>query len=410
MLLPPHRSPLLMALFSLFFLSIHSTTAEPLVAPCPNYSSTVACMNKYGSVLPEDYDRSTIPIVGFRHIRIHTSSLRPFIRLRLQRKFPNLRRCSRALRSRALPCRRFHVPNPANRPRSPRLRPDHQPPLLLQAPRNETSQYIIDLSATPPTLSTFTSHPPTIVPAGGTFHAGLVYWCGSATHSGTYIPGLYALNTTTHATTPLLNNYLGLRFTTCDDLAVHLVTSDVWFTDNYYAHNIPLLHRNNTPQLPPAVWRFRPSTGALQLVDDALQQPNGIAFAADGRIAYVSDISADTPLLSLAETVWTQTVRRTVYAFDVDAGFGCVGRRRVLYRAQDRIPDGVKVARNGWVVAAAGHGVDVVGEGGTLVVRVQTNFTVLNLAWAGRDWEDLWLVGVEGAVRVRWGLPGREIV
>ena len=103
-------------------------------------------------------------------------------------------------------------------------------------------------------------------------------------------------------------------------------------------------------------------------------------------------------------------MRRTVYAFDVDAGFGCVGRRRVLYRAQDRIPDGVKVARNGWVVAAAGHGVDVVGEGGTLVVRVQTNFTVLNLAWAGRDWEDLWLVGVEGAVRVRWGLPGREIV
>src|ERR1700723_2022062 len=63
---------LLTALFSLSFLSTHSTTAEPLVAPRPNYSfSTVACMNKYGSVLPEDYNRSTIPIVGFTDTHPH---------------------------------------------------------------------------------------------------------------------------------------------------------------------------------------------------------------------------------------------------------------------------------------------------------------------------------------------------
>lgn len=368
-------------------------------------------MNKYGSVLPEDYDRSTIPIVGFTDTYASTQ-------VPSDPSFAYVSNASFIIYDAARapsvlgpsPAVDFMFQIPLIGHEAPVYDPTTNRLFFSKLLGNETSQYTIDLSATPPTLSTFISHPPTIVPAGGTFHAGLVYWCGSATQSGTYIPGLYTLNTTTYATTPLLNNYFGLRFTTCDDLAVHPITSDVWFTDNYYAHNIPLLQRNNTPQLPPAVWRFRPSTGALQLVDDTLQQPNGIAFAADGRTAYVSDTSADTPLLSPAETVWTQTARRTVYAFDVDAAFGGVGRRRVLYRAQDRIPDGVKVARNGWVVAAAGHGVDVVDEGGTLVVRVQTNFTVLNLAWAGRDWEDLWLVGVGGVARVRWGLPGREIV
>lgn len=176
MLLPPHRPPLLMALFSLSFLSTHSTTVEPLVASCPNYSfSTVVCMNKYGSVLPEDYDRSTIPIVGFTDTYASTQVPSDPAFVYVSNASLLVYDAARAPSVRALPCRRFHAPNPANRPRSPRLRPNHQPPLLLQAPRNETPQYAIDVSATPPTLSTFTSHPPTIVPAGGTFHAGLVY-------------------------------------------------------------------------------------------------------------------------------------------------------------------------------------------------------------------------------------------
>ncbi|OCK93480.1 calcium-dependent phosphotriesterase [Cenococcum geophilum 1.58] len=341
-------------------------------------------MNKYGSVLSEDYDRSTIPIVGFTDTYASTQ-------VPSDPSFAYVSNASFLIYDAARapsvlgpsPAVDFMFQIPLIGHEAPVYDPTTNRLFFSKLLGNETSQYTIDLSATPPTLSTFTSHPPTIVPAGGTFHAGLVYWLLHPQH-----------HDPRH--TPLLNNYFGLRFTTCDDLAVHPITSDVWFTDNYYAHNIPLLHRNNTPQLPPAVWRFRPSTGALQLVDDTLQQPNGIAFAADGRTAYVSDTSADTPLLLPAETVWTQTARRTVYAFDVDAGFGGVGRRRVLYRAQDRIPDGVKVARNGWVVAAAGHGVDVVDEGGTLVVRV--------------DWEDLWLVGVGGVARVRWELPGREIV
>jgi hypothetical protein len=60
-------------------------------------------------------------------------------------------------------------------------------------------------------------------------------------------------------------------------------------------------------------------------------------------------------------------------------------------------------------VTGAAKGVDVLDEDGTLLVRVQTNFTVQNFAWTGSRWEDLWIVGNGGAARVKWNLPGQEL-
>ena len=53
--------------------------------------------------------------------------------------------------------------------------------------------------------------------------------------------------------------------------------------------------------------------------------------------------------------------------------------------APDWIPDGVKVAANGVVLTAAGPGIDVLDAAGNILVRIQTNFTVQNLAFSGRD-------------------------
>jgi hypothetical protein len=60
-------------------------------------------------------------------------------------------------------------------------------------------------------------------------------------------------------------------------------------------------------------------------------------------------------------------------------------------------------------VTGAGKGVDVLGEDGTLLVRVQTNFTVQNFAWTGSCFEDLGIVGNGGAARVKWNLLGQEL-
>lgn len=67
-------------------------------------------------------------------------------------------------------------------------------------------------------------------------------------------------------------------------------------------------------------------------------------------------------------------------------------------------PDGVKVSREGFLVTATGHGVDVLSADGEPLVRVQTNFTVINMVWAGKEADELWAVGKGGVVRIRMAL------
>ena len=69
-------------------------------------------------------------------------------------------------------------------------------------------------------------------------------------------------------------------------------------------------------------------------------------------------------------------------------------------------PDGMKVSRDGYLVVGAGHGVDVLTAEGRPVLRVSMNFTVANIAFVGKDGEELWAVGQYGAARVRWALRG----
>lgn len=75
----------------------------------------------------------------------------------------------------------------------------------------------------------------------------------------------------------------------------------------------------------------------------------------------------------------------------------------------DWAPDGLKVARNGYVLTATGSGVDVLDPLGTLLVRIQTNYTVQNFAWTGADLRTLWLMGEGGISKVEWNLQGQEL-
>jgi hypothetical protein len=62
------------------------------------------------------------------------------------------------------------------------------------------------------------------------------------------------------------------------------------------------------------------------------------------------------------------------------------------------------------LVTGAGKGVDVVDPNdGSVLVRIQTNFTVQNFAWTGADYKDLWMVGNSGVARVKWELAGQEL-
>jgi len=98
-----------------------------------------------------------------------------------------------------------------------------------------------------------------------------------------------------------------------------------------------------------------------------------------------------------------------VYKFDVVDNGTHIANKRPIWQSPDYVPDGLKVAANGYVLAATGLGVDVLDPVGVLIARVQTGFSAVNFAWVGEGLDEVWIVGGGGVARVRWGLKGQDL-
>lgn len=100
---------------------------------------------------------------------------------------------------------------------------------------------------------------------------------------------------------------------------------------------------------------------------------------------------------------------RTIYAFDVNPDGTRATNKRSVYLAAGLVPDGLKVAANGYILTANGKGVDVLDPLGQLLVTIQTNYTVQNFAWTGPELKTLWLTGAGGVSKVEWNLAGQDL-
>ena len=167
------------------------------------------------------------------------------------------------------------------------------------------------------------------------------------------------------------------------------------------------------PQLEAATYRYDPATGHVGIVEDSAEAPNGIAFSPDGHTLYLTDTGAGIPDIdptisppNVPALRYNATEKRSLYAYDVTQDGMHIQNKRALYSAIDFAPDGLKVAQNGYLVTATGHGVDVLDQNGTPLLRIQTNFTAVNIAFAGANMDELWIVGQGGVARVKWSLQG----
>ncbi|PVH92474.1 putative gluconolactonase precursor [Periconia macrospinosa] len=285
-----------------------------------------------------------------------------------------------------------------------------------------TEQFVVDLNATPPTLSRFTADPPIYVPNGAFFHEGKVWYSTAGSNASVaggpeQRPGLVTLDPYTLKTTTILDNYFGYAFSDCDDIIVDPVTGYVWFTVPYYSWWLEV--SDIAPQLRSATYRFDPKTGSTVVVNDEMRSPNGIALSPDRRHLYISDtgaaglsapISLDVPSPGIQGILYNTTGKRTIYKFDlVDDGRAIVNKRPIHYDAIGTVPDGLKVARNGYIVTATGNGLSVLDQYGDMILRVQTNFTANNFIWTDvDDYREVWIVGQGGVARVKWNLQGQR--
>lgn len=109
----------------------------------------------------------------------------------------------------------------------------------------------------------------------------------------------------------VLNNYFGRQFSSLNDVGVHPVNKDVYFTDTLYGY---LQDFRPAPGLQNQVYRWNDRTGAVTVVADGFSLPNGKDRPLRGDIARQTDAghlqdshsrpTARTPMSPIPASTW----------------------------------------------------------------------------------------------------------
>jgi gluconolactonase len=152
---------------------------------------------------------------------------------------------------------------------------------------------------------------------------------------------------------PIVTHYQGKRINSPNDVAV-APDGTIWFTDPSFGIIMPSQGALAESELDHrSVYRFDSRTGDLKRMAD-FEEPNGLAFTADGKTLYASDTS-----LSLGEVPGHDAgAKHEIVAFDV-AIDGTLSNRRFFCHTDHGYPDGLAVDGRGWVWTSAADGVHI---------------------------------------------------
>ena len=163
-----------------------------------------------------------------------------------------------------------------------------------------------------------------INPNGGYYFNGTMYLtvAGNLTLPNG-APAIYAINTTTHTATPILNNFYGLKFQSIDDLSwVQPSTTSCTTTGPnlfFSAINLRTFNINNTaPQTQQdGVYRYSPTSHSVQGVISRadIVSPNGVRSDATGRYLYVTGYAAPFPTLANQSNPFLSSI---IYRYTLD--------------------------------------------------------------------------------------------
>ncbi|KAK3723697.1 hypothetical protein LTR37_001578 [Vermiconidia calcicola] len=226
------------------------------------------------------------------------------------------------------------------------------------------------------TVTTVPSNPMVINPNGATNYRGEIMYMGEG-QGEDIAPSIYVMNPLPpYNTTVVLNNYFGRQFNSLNDVVIHPVTKDVYFTDTWYGY----LQDFRPPLgLPNQVYRMTPSTGAVTVVSDQLVSPNGLTFSPNGSYAYVTDTGS-----ALGFYGTNQSAPSTIYRFAVSPTTGKFSDQTVFAFPSPGFPDGVHCDTNGNVYSGCGDGVQVWNPAGVLIGKIFTGTTAANFAFGGQ--------------------------
>ncbi|SAI70954.1 gluconolactonase [Bordetella ansorpii] len=174
--------------------------------------------------------------------------------------------------------------------------------------------------------------------------------------------------------TVLADQYDGKRLNSPNDVVVKSDGS-IWFTDPPFGIVGYYQGEKATQELPAAVYRICPDSGAVTKMCDTINGPNGLAFSPDESKLYVIESRARP---------------RNIVACDVLDGGRALGEPRVLVDAGHGTPDGFRVDVEGnlWCGWGMGtpelDGVHVFSPQGERLGRIALPERCANLAFGGK--------------------------
>jgi gluconolactonase len=183
-----------------------------------------------------------------------------------------------------------------------------------------------------------------------------------------------AIDPATGAREVLVDSWRGEPLNSPNDVVVRK-DGTIWFTDPSYGH---LQGFRPEPRLGDYVYRFDPSSGVLEVVEDSFTKPNGIAFSPDGGTLYVTDSGANQE-----EGSFYVAMPHHIVAFRV-TDEGRLADRRLLAVTMPGFPDGLTTDGAGRVYASAFSGVQVFSPAGNLLDEIELPGAV-NFTFAGDD-------------------------
>jgi hypothetical protein len=195
----------------------------------------------------------------------------------------------------------------------------------------------------------------------------------------------------------VVDRYQGRRLNSPNDVVVKRDGS-IWFTDPPYG----ILsdregHRADSELGDCYVFRFDPASGALRIVSDWLEEPNGLAFSPDERVLYVSDTSA--ALRSDGGG------HHHIVAFDVVGGQD-LANPRVFAVVDPGLADGLRVDVHGFVYTSSADSVQVYHPDGTRIGRIPVPEKVGNLVFGGAAGNELFICASTRSTTSCWAHAG----
>jgi sugar lactone lactonase YvrE len=397
---------------------------------CGPKTAKVVCLNRYGSFLPPSFSRNPDPAYGYSDTQVPDdpswalAQAADFVLFDKDRGLALLGATPKIYKA-IIPVLNVIHEAPVFVPGINKLF------LTQDGPPGFMPLMSLDLNFDPPKVSLVNLDPPIYQATGGLYNPkdGMVYLAvhgnnGSLPNGLKQHAGIARFNPKTLKSEWLVNNYFGFNFAGPNDLVIDPV-GDIWFTDTDYAYVIGV--SESPKQLQLATWRYRPSTGQVQVMDTSLAYPNGIQFSRDGRTLYIADsgLESYSPVATRGAgdfynyplyIQFNSTGARNVFAWDVSRAGGSLNQpiitgKRVIFQALAGAPDGLKIAANGYLVIAGGlaSGVDITDEFGNPIARIQTSHPVENIQWSGDDLKTLWLVGINGITKVQFDLAGPDL-